>query len=167
MTPVNTMARDHYERLAWRLSGVLVASLFVIWLAGLLTHRSATDEVPNRTPTEFVRADATRPTATRFIRFAEVGRDFVALDATDGTSIRALGFERDGFVVSIVRSLERERRRLGIATGAPYRLIRWNNGQLLFEDPETGGQIELTAFGASNAEAFGQLLAVDGGKAQR
>lgn len=166
MTNVRSYANDQYERLAWRLAGGLLVGLVVIWLVGLLAHGSRTDEVPSGPATEFVRSDATHPVAMRSIRFTEVGRDLVAHDAADNAPIRALGFERDGFIVSTVRSLERERRRLGLATSAPYRLLRWNNGQLLFEDPETGGQIELTAFGSTNAEAFAQLFATTGGKAR-
>ncbi len=161
--------RDQYEVLAWQISGALLIGLVAIWLGGLWFHGAQlAEQQPVRGAAELLRADATRPSAVRIIRFNEVaGRDLVAVDAENERAIKPLGFERDGFVVSIVRSLDRERRRIGIAAGAPYRLSRWNNGQLLLEDPETGGQIELSAFGSTNAEAFATLLTSKADKAQR
>lgn len=160
MNILRPLVRDQYEMLAWRITGGLLLGIFGVWLAGLSLHANSGDPAPSRASAaaELIRDDATRPVSMRTIRFAEQGRDLVALDSADGHQIKALGFERDGFVVSIVRSLERERKRLGMATGEPYRLTRWNNGQLLFEDPSTGGQIELSAFGTTNVGAFAQLL---------
>lgn len=162
MNLIRPLVRDQYEVMAWRITGGLLLGILAVWLAGLALHANAGDPAPSRASAaaELIRDDATRPVSTRTIRFAEQGRDLVALDGSDGREIKSLGFERDGFVVSIVRSLDRERKRLGLPSGEPYRLTRWNNGQVLFEDPSTGGQIELGAFGSTNVGAFAQLLVV-------
>ncbi len=168
MNIMGHLVRDKYERLGWLMTGGILAGILAVWLVGLTVHNNRGEVTPARTAAmELIRSDATRPLAMRTIRFAEQGRDLVALDADDGTAIKSLGFERDGFVVSIVRSLDRERRRLGLPTGQPYRLTRWNNGQVLFEDPATGGQIELSAFGATNVGAFAQLLSTNAEVARR
>lgn len=161
MNMLRPLVRDQYEMLAWRITGGLLLGILGVWLVGLTLHANGGDGAPSRTSAaaELIRDDATRPVSMRTIRFAEQGRDLVAFDSADGREIKMLGFERDGFVVSIVRSLDRERKRLGMTAGEPYRLTRWNNGQLLFEDPATGGQIELSAFGTTNVGAFAQLLA--------
>lgn len=154
------LARDGHERLAWQIAAGLLAGLVVVWLAGQSFHaRRASDPPAPAASSEILRADATRPAATRTIRFVDVGRDLVAHDADQGKVIKPLGFEKDGFVVSIVRSLDRERKRLGLAPGSPYRLTRWDNGQLLLEDPTTGSQMEFSPFGATNVAAFASLLA--------
>ncbi len=160
MSMIRPLVRDQYEVMAWRITGGLLLGILAVWLAGLALHSNSGEPAPSRTSAaaELIRDDATRPVAVRTIRFADKGRDLVALDTADGREIKSLGFERDGFVVSIVRSLDRERKRLGLSAGEPYRLTRWNNGQLLFEDPVTGGQIELSAFGTTNVGAFAQLL---------
>lgn len=160
MNILRPLVRDQYEMMAWRITGGLLLGILGVWLAGLALHANGGDPAPTRASAaaELIRDDATRPVSTRTIRFADQGRDLVALDTADGLKIKSLGFERDGFIVSIVRSLDRERKRLGMAAGEPYRLTRWNNGQLLFEDPSTGGQIELSAFGTTNVGAFAKLL---------
>lgn len=153
------LVRDDHERLGWRMAGGFVAGLLVIWLTGQAIHAQRTAEPPQpAATTDVLRADALRPVATRLVRFADVGRDLVAHDAETGSIVKPLGFEKDGFVVSIVRSHDRERKRLGLASGAPYRLTRWDNGQILLEDTLTGAQIEFTAFGATNVAAVASLL---------
>lgn len=150
---------DRFERLAWLIAGGLVAGIFGVWLVGLGLHAQLEERLPERASTELIRSDATRPAAMRMMQFTPQGtNDLLLRTAGDGGQGRMLRFERDGFIVSIVRSLDRDRRRFGVPLDAPYRLIRWDNGQLLFEDPETGTQIELSAFGANNVAAFAALL---------
>jgi putative photosynthetic complex assembly protein len=165
MITLSALARDRHEKLAWQLAGGLLAGLVVLWSAGYLFHANRpAGTSPLAATADVLRADAVRPTAIRDLRFVESGRDLIARDAAGGDIVRLLDFQKDGFVVSIVRSLERERKRLGVAANEPYRLTRWNNGQVLLEDPATGSQTEFSAFGPTNVEAFARLLAAPAGK---
>jgi len=146
------------EKLAWQLAGAMLASLLVIWAAGLWLHGGEPPApAPSGSP-ELLRADATRPVSMRLIRFEASGSKTIARDAESGSVIRVLEFQADGFVSALVKSLDRDRQRQQLELGRPYRVVRWDNGQTVLEDPETGAQIELSAFGATNAAAFGALL---------
>lgn len=65
-----------------------------------------------------------------------------------------------GFVDVAVRAMNFERERLGGKGPLVYHLKRWEDGRLMLEDPATGHRLYLGAFGASNREAFAQLLTV-------
>lgn len=149
---------DRWERQGWLLAGVCVLGLLAIWTVGLWAHGDGSDPTVQRAAPELLRSDATRPLASRTIAFEPNGNDYVARDAGTGTLIRTLGFDRDGFVVSVVRGLDRARKAAGLPVGKPYQLIRWNNGQLFIEDLSTGAQIELSAFGQTNRQAIASLL---------
>jgi len=69
-----------------------------------------------------------------------------------------------GFVRGTLRALTRERRQEGQGREAPFRLAAWSNGQLTLDDLATGRRIDLTAFGATNAEVFSRLLTAQGEK---
>ena len=65
----------------------------------------------------------------------------------------------------VVRGLAHDRKTRGIGTAPPFRLSVWRDGRLALEDTATGRLIDLDAFGASNKDAFVQLLSGDGGRA--
>ena len=168
-TPQRAIWNDEHEQLGWRLAGLALLVILSIWLAGLWVH--GTDGGVRTGPlvaTDLLRPDAQRPTGHRVLRFEPQGQGltqgpgqnmgFIARDHVTGAAIGDLGFESDGFVVSTVRSLNRARTAAGIDLAQPFRLTRWNNGQVLLEDMATGGQIEMTAFGRTNAKAFVRLF---------
>jgi putative photosynthetic complex assembly protein len=101
---------------------------------------------------------------------AVVARDLRFEDRPDGSI--AVVDARDGYVVDIatgangflrgtLRGLVRERKRQGIGSELPFRLIARADGRLTLEDPATGRRIDLESFGPTNAGVFGQLLAAD------
>lgn len=159
MTNQRIVWNDPVEIAGWRIAGGFLAGILAIWLAGMGLHAMAPERSgPPGVSTDLLRDDATRPTAMRMIRFSPDGTGFIARDDVDSTLIGDLAFERDGFIVSTVRSLNRARRAAEIDLSQPYRLTRWNNGQILLEDPSTGAQIELSAFGRTNVRAFTHLF---------
>jgi putative photosynthetic complex assembly protein len=72
-----------------------------------------------------------------------------------------------GFIRGVMRSMARERRMYHVGEEPAFRLTRWADTRLSLTDLATGRNVELTAFGPTNTEAFGKLLdkaiEVDGG----
>jgi len=64
------------------------------------------------------------------------------------------------FVRGVLRALARARMRAGLAEHARFTLVAWEGGGLTISDPETGAEIELGAFGATNIAAFERFLAL-------
>jgi putative photosynthetic complex assembly protein len=79
-------------------------------------------------------------------------------DGRDGHVITTLAPGTNGFVRSVMRGLAHERKRRGIGPAQPFRISQSRDGHLALEDPATGRLIDLDAFGAPNADAFGQML---------
>jgi putative photosynthetic complex assembly protein len=65
----------------------------------------------------------------------------------------------EGFIRVALQSLVRERQNAGVATSAPYRLVRDAGGRIWLEDLATNRRLTLDAFGGGNARAFSQLFA--------
>ena len=64
----------------------------------------------------------------------------------------------NGFLRGTLRGLARERKREGIGSERPFRLIGRADGRLTLEDPATGRRVDLESFGPTNAEVFAQIL---------
>jgi putative photosynthetic complex assembly protein len=88
-----------------------------------------------------------------------VGMDAQAVKVlnTDGTVLADLA--HGGFVTVIQNGLQRARKLRGVDPLKPVRLVRYANGRLSIEDPETGWTAELHAFGDDNRAAFERLMA--------
>lgn len=82
----------------------------------------------------------------------------VVIDATDGQAIDVLEAGTNGFVRSTLRTFVRERKAFNVGNEQPFRLQRIENGQLLLQDSATGREVDLWAFGQTNAKAFGRFL---------
>lgn len=80
------------------------------------------------------------------------------IDAASGDTIEQLEPGSNGFVRGALRSVVRARRAVGAGADVPFSLRLTEAGRLLLHDPATGREIDLWAFGRSNAEAFGRLL---------
>ena len=95
----------------------------------------------------------------------EDGKDGAVLvyDARDKSLVDVIQPGTNGFVRVVLRGLARERRLGDIGKQPPFRLTRFTNGQLTLEDTATSKQIDLVAFGSSNAEAFARLMNAGGG----
>ena len=97
--------------------------------------------------------------ASRDIRFEDEPDGTVTVrDAADGRSLARLAVGEDGFIRSVMRGLVRERRARGLGAETPFRVTTWTSGFVSLEDPATGRQIELTAFGPDNVAAFARLV---------
>lgn len=94
----------------------------------------------------------------------EDGKDGTVLvyDATDRTLVDTLAPGSNGFVRVVLRGLARERRLSDIGSQPPFRLTRFENGQLILQDTSTSKQVDLVAFGSSNVEAFARLMNMRG-----
>ncbi len=81
--------------------------------------------------------------------------------AGDDGNLAELESGVDGFVLGVMRGMVRERKAYDAPLDAPYLISLREGGVLLFEDPLTGRQIDLRAFGPTNTEAFARLLRVE------
>jgi putative photosynthetic complex assembly protein len=79
-------------------------------------------------------------------------------DANANATIDTIEPGSNGFLRSAMRGLARERKRSGLGSEVPFRLIGRADGRLTLEDPATGRRIDLEAFGPTNAGVFARLL---------
>jgi putative photosynthetic complex assembly protein len=82
----------------------------------------------------------------------------VIVDASSKAEVSAMKAGEGGFVRSFLRLLVVERRRHDAAADGAFQVTQWNTGRVTITDPTIGKIIELKAFGATNVEAFAQLL---------
>ena len=87
--------------------------------------------------------------------------------AEDGEVAAVLAPGTEGFIRAALRGLARDRRREDLGPGKPFRLSAWPGGGLTIEDMATGRTLDLRAFGHTQAEAFGRLLAAATGEERR
>jgi putative photosynthetic complex assembly protein len=66
----------------------------------------------------------------------------------------------NNFLRGTLRGLARERKRIGVDSKPPFRLISRADGRLMLEDPSTGRYVDLGSFGNTNRETFVRLLAI-------
>ncbi|MGF1474585.1 MAG: photosynthetic complex assembly protein PuhC [Geminicoccaceae bacterium] len=126
------------------------AGIIALTLALASTHRLGNDR------TALAIAE---PSQVRELRFADLPQGGIGVfDFHEGTEIARYAPGQGGFVRGVMRGLARERKRSSIGMEPPFRLSRWSNGHMVLEDPATGRRIALQGFGATNAEAFAQLL---------
>lgn len=108
--------------------------------------------------------EAAATVAARDLKFVDRPDGTVAVvDAANGRDIDMLASGQDNFIRGTLRGFARERRRQDIGIDLPFRLTRWTDGRLSLDDPSTGRHVELSAFGVTNAEAFGRFLERRGG----
>jgi putative photosynthetic complex assembly protein len=82
----------------------------------------------------------------------------VVVKNTDGTVLMDL--PHGGFITVVQSGIATERRKSGIDPLLPIRIVKYANGRLVAEDPETGWSAELYAFGGDNKAAFERLMAI-------
>jgi putative photosynthetic complex assembly protein len=104
-------------------------------------------------------SDETVIEQNRDLRFVDQeGGVVVVYDATDHSKVHTLAPGTENFIRGVLRGLVRERRSLELGDESPFRLMNIGNGQLVLQDLATNRQINLNAFGQTNASSFAQLL---------
>ena len=89
----------------------------------------------------------------------------LVFDARDHKLLHLLPPGESGFVRVVLRGMARERKLASIGSAPPFRLARYENGQLTLTDTANNRLIDLNAFGSSNLAAFAQLMKkTDGSK---
>lgn len=124
--------------------GLALASLIIVTYA-VVTHR----------PHEGVPAAGT-PVAER--QFILEGKDAQAVTVRDTDGHVLMDLPHGGFITVIQSGIARARVVARVDGNPPVRIIRYDNGRLVAEDPATGWSAELYAFGDDNKAAFERLL---------
>lgn len=130
----------------------LVIGMFGLALAslGLVTFATLTNRPPVGVP------EASTAVREKWIVLEGKSAQAVVVRNTDGTVLMDLA--HGGFITVIQSGLATERRKHGVDPLIPVRIVEYQNGRLVAEDPETGWSAELYAFGADNKAAFERLL---------
>lgn len=79
-------------------------------------------------------------------------------DADTQAVIDTLAPGSNGFVRSTLRGLARARRAQNAGNDTPFALVRLASGRVLLSDPVTGREVDLYAFGHTNARALARFL---------
>jgi putative photosynthetic complex assembly protein len=99
----------------------------------------------------------------RELRFEDrIDGSVAVLDARTGQTATTLSPGTNAFIRATLRGLAQDRMRRDLGPDAPFRLTQWADGRLSLSDPATGRQVELIAFGTTNAQAFARLLHPEG-----
>lgn len=80
-------------------------------------------------------------------------------DARSGALLAVVDPGTQGFLRGALRALVRERRQHGLGAEQPFRVLAHPDGRLTLHDPATGRNLDLLAFGPTNAALFARLLA--------
>ena len=107
-------------------------------------------------------AGPVRPTGTivieRDFRFADRPDGSIAvMDARSGRQLDVLAPGTNGFIRASLRSLA-TRRKFNHDTSDVWHITAWADGRLTLDDRESGGVIDLEAFGQTNEQAFARLM---------
>ncbi len=82
----------------------------------------------------------------------------VISDAGTNQVVLELGPGTNGFARGVMRGMARGRKLEGLGNETPFRLVRWTDGRLTLEDPETGHVVEMNAFGKTQLDSFAAIL---------
>lgn len=95
-------------------------------------------------------------TAQREIILEGKSAQAVTLYDAQGTLIADL--PHGGFITVIQNAIQRARTVARVEGNPPIRIVQYDNGRLVAEDPASGASIELYAFGNDNKAAVERLL---------
>ena len=96
---------------------------------------------------------------SRDLRFEDRSDGGVAVyDVDAGRQLTVLAPGTNVFIRGALRGLARARRMEDVGPQAAFRLTHWADGRLTIQDPTTDRQIDLGAFGITNARSFAALL---------
>jgi putative photosynthetic complex assembly protein len=126
-----------------------MAALVVLTLA-LVTFAVVTDRSHVGVPAP------SREVAVKEVILEGLSAQSVTIRNPDGSLIADL--PHGGFITVIQNGLARERLVHRIDGNPPIRIVKYENGRLVAEDPATGWSAELYAFGGDNRAAFERLM---------
>jgi putative photosynthetic complex assembly protein len=86
------------------------------------------------------------------------GHDAQAVTVLDPNGTVLADMDHGGFVTVVQNAVATARRRHGVDQSLPVRLVEYANNRLVLEDPATGENYELYAFGSHNKAAFERLF---------
>ena len=146
------MSKASFPRPVLFVAGTVVLLSIVTAAVGRMTG------VANSAPTGTV-------IASRDLLFRDMSNGGVAVYDANAASapIDIVAPETNGFLRATMRGLARQRLRQDADREVPFRLTGWADGRLTLEDPTTGRQVEMEAFGITNEEAFARLLTARAG----
>ena len=108
------------------------------------------------TPTTSIDSPVAHEVALRFVDVE--GGEVHVFEQTTGRQIATLEPAKDSFIRGVMRSMARERRSRDIGMRPPFRLVSFEDGSMIIEDPAVGTHINLVAFGPTNIGSFHTLL---------
>lgn len=144
-TPSATRERE-------KIPAALLRAMFGLALASLII---VTYAVVTKRPHEGVPAAGT-PVAERSLILE--GKDAQAVVVRDADGQVLMDLPHGGFITVIQSAVARARVVARVDGNPPVRIIRYDNGRLVAEDPATGWSAELYAFGDDNKAAFERLI---------
>lgn len=86
------------------------------------------------------------------------GRSAQAVTVYDAEGQLIADMDHGGFITVIQNAIQRARTVARVQGNPPIRIVQYDNGRLVAEDPASGASIELYAFGADNKAAVERLL---------
>ncbi len=100
-----------------------------------------------------------QPAQERLLRVVDRADGAVVVsDAESGATVKIVEAEKGGFFRATLRRMAKARAAKGIGAEPPFKLIRWENGALSLEDPQSGRQAELYGFGPDHTRMFAEML---------
>ena len=142
--------RSHPEKdmiprtLLWAMLGLALSALALATLASVTN-----------------RAHVGVPVAAKVVKeraFILEGKSAQAVVVRDTNGNVVLDLPHGGFVTVIQSAMARARLTARVDGNPPMKVVRYDNGRLVAEDPATGWSAELYAFGEDNKAAFERLL---------
>lgn len=130
--------------LLWAMLALAMASLAVVSFA-VLTNRPH-EGVPK----------AANVVSEHWMVLEGLDAQAVIVKDVDGRVL--LDLPHGGFVTVVQNAMARNRTVQRIKGNPPLRIVEYDNGRLVAEDPSTGWSAELYAFGDQNKAAFERLL---------
>ena len=110
-----------------------------------------------------VRVSLPAAVESRDLQFVDgQGGTVLVYDAKDRQLIDTIAPGTNGFVRVVLRGMARERKLADVGREPPFRLTRYVNGQMTLTDTSNNKQVDLVAFGSSNALAFTRLMNMKG-----
>ena len=142
--PVNREREMIPRTLLWAMLALALASLGLASFSVLSTRPHVGVPVPGKIA------------AQRSFILEGLTAQAVVVRDPDGTVLMDL--PHGGFITVIQSAMARAREVARVEGNPPMRVVKYDNGRLVAEDPVTGWTAELYAFGQDNKAAFERLL---------